>query len=441
MRPPDGARRVAPRRLARIITGMIIGAALVPACSSAPSSARPHASVTVQPGTSDADQAVQIRVAGLDAGELVTVQVTSTDAAGTKWASSARYHASASGTIDPAQAAPVSGSYQGVSAMGPVWSMQASGPVPLTGYDWGSPSGEFRFTVTVTAGGTEVASTSFQRKISGIELISQRESLQANGLVGEFISPAPTAVRRPAILLLGGSEGGLPGSLLAATLASHDYPVLGVAYFGEPGLPATLSRIPLEYFAKALRWLAGQPGVNPAKIAVLGISRGSEAAQLLGVHYPGLVHAVIASVPSDAAICSFPGCKGPAWTLNGRALPFTFQFDNPSPTDNPAAVFPDQQIQGPVFLDCAEADQTWSSCPYARAILSRLDMDHDRWTHVLYGYPGAGHSIGSFGPYEPWGPAALAQMGSAVAADEAATPPLWQHLISFLAAFAASSGS
>jgi uncharacterized protein len=116
------------------------------------------------------------------------------------------------------------------------------------------------------------------------------------------------------VLLLGGSEGGLPSPLVADMLAGQGYDVLGVGYFGLPGLPSTLSGIPLEYFARALRWLARQPGVDPAKIAVLGVSRGSEAAQLLGVHYPGLVHAVIASVPSDAALCS-PGCRTAAWTL------------------------------------------------------------------------------------------------------------------------------
>ncbi len=117
--------------------------------------------------------------------------------------------------------------------------------------------------------------------------------------IGEFWHPTATSEARPAVLVLGGSEGGLPGVLLPAMLASAGYPALGVAYFGEPSLPNVLSRIPLEYFAKALSWLARQPGVNPAEIAVLGISRGSEAAQLLGVYYPKLVHAVIASVPAD----------------------------------------------------------------------------------------------------------------------------------------------
>jgi pimeloyl-ACP methyl ester carboxylesterase len=87
----------------------------------------------------------------------------------------------------------------------------------------------------------------------------------------------------------------------AAVLASRGHPALAVAYFGLPGLPATLTRIPLEYFATALRWLARQPGVNSDRIIVVGTSRGSEAAQLLGVHYPDLVHSVVALSPSSVA--------------------------------------------------------------------------------------------------------------------------------------------
>jgi hypothetical protein len=141
------------------------------------------------------------------------------------------------------------------------------------------------------------------------------------------------------------------------------------------------------------------------------------------------VHAVIASVPSNVAICSSPGCTGPAWTLHGQALPYTSEFDNPSPADNPAAVIPDQRIQGPVFLDCGEADQTWTSCSYAQAILRLLDAHHDRWAHVLYAYPGAGHAVGSLVPYEPASPVADPDY----AADQQARALLWPHLLTFLA--------
>jgi pimeloyl-ACP methyl ester carboxylesterase len=63
--------------------------------------------------------------------------------------------------------------------------------------------------------------------------------------------------------------------------------------------------------------LALQPGVDPARLVVAGLSRGSEAAQLLGVHYPKLVHAVVALVPSNQIFCDIAqnttGCAGPAF--------------------------------------------------------------------------------------------------------------------------------
>lgn len=395
--------------------------------------------MTVRPAFSAADQAVHIEVTGLRAGQQATVQVTSTDNQGVRWASSATYRTDASGGVDPDRVAPLSGSYQGVSGMGPIWSMHVSGPDAASAENDGefywSQHGSFMFTVTVRVNGTSVARTSFRRRLSALPLTFQPELLAADGFVGQFAVPSGAPRRRAAVVVLGGSEGGLPSPLLIDMLAGQGYAVLGVAYFGLPGLPSTLSGIPLEYFARALRWLARQPGVDPAKVAVLGVSRGSEAAQLLGVHYPGLVHAVIASVPSDVALCSYPGCRTAAWSLGGKPLPFTADFGNPAPSDNPAAVIPDQRIDGPVFLDCGEADQTWPSCPYARAILSRLDRYHDRWTHVLYAYPGAGHLVGALIPDEPLGPLALGAAVPSATAIQEAEPALFQHLLGFLAAF------
>ena len=161
---------------------------------------------------------------------------------------------------------------------------------------------------------------------------------------------------------------------------------------------------------------------------------GSEAAQLLGVYYPSLVHAVIGSVPSNAANCSYPSCAGPAWTLHGKPLPYTHDYDTPSPPDDPAAVIPDQRINGPVFLDCGEDDQAWTSCPYGQAIVNLLDDHHDQWSHVLYPYPKAGHGVGSLVPYEPYGPATVAAEGSiSFQADQEADAQLWPRLLSFLA--------
>jgi dienelactone hydrolase len=368
-------------------------AAPVAGCSA--SAQVPGTTVTVTPRTSVADQPVQIRVAGLVGGQRATVQVSSTDAAGVRWQASAVYRADAAGEIDLNSAAVLSGSYSGVSGMGLIWSMQPTKTPPLGAYSWGSAPRTFA--VSVNAGGARVASGEFQRTMSQAHLTQQDESVSADGFMGQYWHAGTTTTRRPAVLVLDGLPGGMP-TVLPAMLAASGYPALGVAYFKEPGLPQTLSDIPLEYFAKALTWLAHQPGVDPSAIAVLGISRGSEAAQLLGVYYPSLVHAVIGSVPSNAANCSYPSCAGPAWTLHG------------------------------------EDDQAWTSCPYGQAIVSLLDDHHDQWSHVLYPYPKAGHGVGSLVPYEPYGPATVAAEGAiSFQADQEADAQPWPRLLSFLA--------
>lgn len=226
----------------------------------------------------------------------------------------------------------------------------------------------------------------------------------SDGLYGDFFSPPPSQARGPGILLFGGSEGGLSTAEDAALYASHGYPTLALAYFAEPGLPADLHDIPLEYFAKALRWLARQPGVDSAKLVVNGISRGSEAAQLVGLHYPQLVHAVIAMVPGSGSSCGIPPfrgsvvrCIGAAWTFRGKPVPYSLR--------GPATPYPfhDERIDGPVFLDCGGHDSLWASCPMAQAIVERLERHRFRHRVVFLDYPRAGHGVGELLPY-PRGP-------------------------------------
>ena len=91
-----------------------------------------------------------------------------------------------------------------------------------------------------------------------------------DGMVGEF-HPGVGKGRRPGMLVLGGSEGGLTsGAAGAQRLAALGYSSLGLAYFRAPGLPQTLENNPLETFVRALDWLAKQPSVDPKRIGVLG---------------------------------------------------------------------------------------------------------------------------------------------------------------------------
>jgi dienelactone hydrolase len=426
--------RAGRRRPAGLMGAVIFAtAACLTGCSGAPA-AGGGISVDVTPMTSVADQPVSIRISGLTPGTIVSLRLRSTDSNGVPWSSSAAFRASSAGSIDPAQSAALSGSYTGVSPMGLFWSMRPDRRAAAGAYFW-SPR-PLSFEITAAALGHSPVSVRLSRTLSRTALVVRRESLRTAGFYGEFFSAASAPERRPALLVLGGSEGGLSGTLVAALLAAHGYPALALAYFNAPGLPAQLLDIPLEYFARALRWLRAQPQVDPGQVLTLGVSRGSEAALLLGAYYPRLVDGVIASVPSDVAICSYPDCNGPAWTLHGRPLPYTFQFDNPHPADDSAAVIPVERIHGPVFLDCGGADAVWVSCPYARAIMTRLAAHHDPYQHVLEAYPAAGHGVGSLVPYQPIeGTATLGAdlSGRSPGANPDADAKLWPRLLEFLA--------
>jgi dienelactone hydrolase len=292
------------------------------------------------------DQPLRITVSGLRPYERAVLRATSSDQAGRKFASSTPVTADAHGRIR----------LSGDAAVRVLWSLRLLGLPAGVDFGYDIPRSGATITLRVSAARTTIRRLTVAQ---GVHVVRVRHLF-----VGEFFSPARTGARRPGVLVFGGSEGGLSTTGLAALYASHGYPSLALAYFGAPGLPRNLVRIPLEYFARALRWLRRQPGVDPSKLAVEGISRGSEATQLLGIHYPQLVHAVIAMVPSNGAVCGIAraSCSGPAWTLYGKAIPYAVVGSQYTPYP-----FPDERIRGPIFLDCAGADELWPSCPMAQA--------------------------------------------------------------------------
>ncbi len=200
---------------------------------------------------------------------------------------------------------------------------------------------------------TELASATFRRRSIAAGVAHQQLSVQTTGLVGEYVSPANVSprARRAAVLVIGGSEGGVASPPLADGLATRGYPTLSLAYFAAPGLPSSLLRIPLEYFARALRWLRSRPGVDAERVYVVGMTRGSEAAELLSTVYPKLVHGLVASVPSNVSLWGLrrgvSTCDGPAWTQRGTSLPYTTQVNQPHPTDVPDAAIPIERVRGP----------------------------------------------------------------------------------------------
>jgi len=136
-----------------LLTALLLAGLLAGCTSPAPPSER-AVSVAIRPISSLADQAIHIQITALSPGELVTVQVGSTDARGVPWEASASYRADPAGNVDLSTAAAISGSYHGVSGMGLIWSMHALKPDPAGAYYWrGTTPLAFTLAVSVHAHG------------------------------------------------------------------------------------------------------------------------------------------------------------------------------------------------------------------------------------------------------------------------------------------------
>ncbi|MHB8425854.1 MAG: acyl-CoA thioester hydrolase/BAAT C-terminal domain-containing protein [Gammaproteobacteria bacterium] len=380
------------------------------------------------PASALVDQPVSIRVSGLKSGEPVTLHADMQDYQGITWSAHATFTADKDGVVDVRHAAPRYGTYAGVHPMGLVWSMSPEN----TKHPDASlfiPSGD-RETVTLTAlADQRVLARSVFKSLSWNPAI-RKTRLHSDGLVGVLFTPAQPGLH-PAVIVLGGSEGGLePQVAEAALLASHGYTVLGLAYFQGFGntdprlasLPQELVNIPLEYFARAADWLKRQPGVEAKPIAILGWSKGAEAALLVAATYPQDFRAVVAYAPSAVVNSGLNYGQGPitsSWSLNGKPLPFVpfgyepgmFAGGTPivlrpgyvnSLKDAKAvgpATIPVERIAGPVLLISGSDDQIWPSATYAHRIMARLKAHHHAYADQSLCYHGAGHFI--IWPYRP----------------------------------------
>jgi dienelactone hydrolase len=408
----------------------ILGAALLTGCGG--SHAR-RVAITVTPRSSLEDQPIDIRVEGLRPKQGVYVTLSSRDAKGVAFTARASFGADRHGALDLATAAPLRGSsYSGAWRMGLLTAMTAPNAPPHTVY-WWNDTQPLRFRVGVASAGRTIATATFSRRFSAVRFTVRRLDVAHDGFDGQLYVPAG-ARHRPAVLAFGGSEGGDDGTWIGGRLAAHGIPTLFIGYFHAPGLPDKLVDIPLEYFRRALLWLDRQRSVDPSRVSVFGVSYGSEAALLLGVHDPQLVHGVAALVPSGVVTCGIDGaaraggdCLGSPWTLHGKPLPHTFEWNQPRPLDEPAAAIPVERIHAPVLLACAGRDQVWGSCPYAHAIVARRGAHGEKT--ALYAYPAAGHFIGNATwVYEPGGLAG----DFFVPQDEQGREALLPHLLAFL---------
>ena len=346
------------------------------------------ARIQVTPETALIDERLRVVVEGLPPGQDVVIRV---DGNRGQWKSSATFRPDDRGRLeipDP---------------MRLIWSVTgerpAGGPPAVLAQPW---------TFSAELEGREIASQTVTRRAVAADV--RVTPVRDRGLVATAYYP-PGAGPHPAMIVLPGSQGGVPGpGSHAGGLASRGYVVLALAYFNAEGLPPLLQNIPLEYFATALDWLKSQPSVDGARIGLMGTSRGGELALLLGATYPSLFRAVVANVPSNVV---WPGlsddAETPAWTLNGK--PIAAVPGHVSKADlalsgrerflkrlqDKAAVaraeIPVERIGGPLLMFSGKDDQLWPSDLFAARVVERLDTRG--FTHPVehYSYENAGHQM------------------------------------------------
>jgi dienelactone hydrolase len=399
-------------RVGGLLGGMLV--LLAGGCSSG-SAGELHVRLSAGPVAAAFDAPVHITVSGLPSASLVTVQARTLDYEGRPWESSAQFRASAAGTLNLAGAVPVSGSYHIADAAGLLWSLHpAFTSSPVTGYDM--PDTGFSVRVQVLTDGHVQAAATLVRQMSAAASV---QTVRRDGFASTLFTPPQARPGAPAVVVIGGSEGG-ENTLTAEALAMSGYPAMALGYFKEPGLPQCLCAIPLEYFARAVGWLRAQPAARGRPVVLWGGSRGAEGALVIASYEPHLFGAVIADSPSSL-INSGPvvnGASGPAWTLHGKPLPT-------------GGTIPVADIRIPVLLGDGGQDAVWDSAISASQIVQELRGSPDRAPYTNLYYPAAGHGYFGLPPYFPYYGFGVASGGSQQA-NALATEEFWTQMIKFL---------
>ncbi len=403
------------------------GAWAVPAQSlSAPS-------LTVLPLEGPINAPFEVRVRGLKPRERVKLTADRTGVDGETGASSAIVEASRRGEVDLTKQPSLGGTYRGLSPHGLFCSVLPVTPEKLAKYiaDFprrpGQPSTitlpleRSPITVRASADGRQLGAPVTVWRGFAVGTAGEKVSGQS-GWRGVYYPPAHGDPVGEPVVVLSGSGGGL-FETTAALLASNGHPVLALALYNYQDLPKALHLLPLEHVRDGARWLAQKSATR--KVAVFGISRGSEAAQLAAAYFPDAFSAVIAEVPSHLIGGALgPGTKPEeaAWTVGGKPLPpfagpkfdearmsalaktppgYRGAVDLLPPFNDPAVEaasgIPYDRITASMLVLAAGADDVWPSYVSAERIRRRMAALGKADQAEIHVYPNAGHGMVSVG--------------------------------------------
>jgi dienelactone hydrolase len=255
-----------------------------------------------------------------------------------------------------------------------------------------------------------------------------RVPVASGSLVGTFFAPAD-GKRHAAIVVLGGSEGGLHDDQ-ARLLAEHGFAALALAYFGVDPLPAKLRAIPVETVSRGIDWLVARPEVDGTRIGLLGTSKGGELALLAASREPR-IRATVAMVPSAYVWfdLAFDGsAETSSWSAGGAPVPyipsdpvadatvgrafmtggsvsfrdtFAASFAAAPAAVRERAAIPVEKIAGPVLCIAGEDDREWDSAGACALVHGRRHAAGRDAHDEAVVEPGAGHGMAFSGKPAP----------------------------------------
>ena len=247
--------------------------------------------------------------------------------------------------------------------------------------------------------------------------------MAANGFVGHLAEPDGGS-DRAVIVIMGGEQSLLPGTIIAERFADFGITGLAVSLFGAEGLPDSPDQVPLDLFVPAVEFLRREKKI--AHISVYGQSMGSIFAVLAAQYIGGMENLILVS-PTHVP---FEGTKKDKRTLTGRSvatfrgeeIPFvTADFSRWKPSryyDHPdakhrvmgmwvayhhayadkareerAALCP-EKTGARILLIAGEEDEAWPSAYSVRLLEKRLrDTAYDKDYKAIV-YPHGSHLNG-----------------------------------------------
>jgi dienelactone hydrolase len=301
--------------------------------------------------------------------------------------SRATFRADDEGTVDLSVDAPVSGSWTVADPNGLFWSMRNTGDEIPAGW----ARNEVRIRVLDEADAV-LARDVLHWRASLEELV---ETPLGEDFPGAFVLRKPGDEPRPAIIILGGSEGGDMTARMAAPLwAERGYLAVGYPYHSPswpsgtpefPELPEDFAKLPLDKLVDVRDAVRELEGVVENRIGLIGTSKGAEFVLAAASRIDGF-SAVAAIVPSDVIWegwgAGHTQGETPGFSWRGEPLPFVPYVDIARGLGRDAQVplsvphaegrdaYPErveaarirvEDIDEPVFLLGGGRDRTWPS--------------------------------------------------------------------------------